>query len=518
VRLLGGIPLVARTVSTAAAASPGRVVVVTDDDEIAEISVAYGAKVVREPKTTGKATLDEVMVRTIPDLKEFGATEEEYLLTMQATCPFVKAERIHEAMALFESGAGSVITCVDDRHLGWVLDEAGKPQPDYKARLNRQALPAHFRESGAIIGARISEIIARGTRIVEPIRLLELSPTEALDIDTWADWAAAEHWATRRTILLRTDAAKELGMGHVYRTLALAYALARHELRIVLSKNMPLGISFFEEYPFEVVEIDNDAELPELAVDLGADLVVLDKLDTDAGLVQKLTETCKVVTFEDLGSGAEHADLLVADLYDNPHVASDRQLTGPENSILAPSFESLPRKSEFADNVEEVLVLFGGTDPSGLAEKGLRALESIGFEGKVTLIRGLGAAELKAADYRLKIELLSNVKNIPAIMARADIALSSAGRTITELASIGVPTLCLAQNHKELTHTHTSTENGVVMLGLGELVTVETLANHIKALIEDTQLRKRLHDRALAATAGRSNAQIVDRIMKKVGL
>jgi hypothetical protein len=44
------------------------------------------------------------------------------------------------------------------------------------------------------------------------------------------------------------------------------------------------------------------------------------------------------------------------------------------------------------------------------------------------------------------------------------------------------------------------------------------LANHIKALIEDTQLRKRLHDRALAATAGRSNAQIVDRIMKKVGL
>ena len=165
-----------------------------------------------------------------------------------------------------------------------------------------------------------------------------------------------------------------------------------------------------------------------------------------------------------------------------------------------------------------MLVLFGGTDPSGLADKGLRALESIGFDGKVTLIRGLGAAEIDTADYKLNIELLSNVKNIPAIMARADVALSSAGRTITELASMGVPTLCLAQNHKELTHTHTSTENGVVMLGLGELVTVETLANHIKALIEDTDLRKSLHDRALAATQGRSNAQIVERIMNKVGL
>ena len=437
---------------------------------------------------------------------------------MQATCPFVQPDRIREAMALFEAGAGSVITCVDDRHLGWVLDEAGNPQPDYKARLNRQALPVHYRESGAIIGARISDVLARGTRIVEPIRLLELTPTEALDIDTWADWAAAEHWATRRTILLRTDAAKELGMGHVYRTLALAYALARHELRIVLSKDMPLGISFFEDYPFEVVQIDSDASLPQLAADLKADLVVLDKLDSDAELVKQLTALCKVVTFEDLGSGAEHADLLVADLYDNPHVAADRQLTGPENAILAPSFESLPRKSEFAPQVKEVLVLFGGTDPSGLADKGLRALESIGFDGKVTLIRGLGAAEIDTADYKLNIELLSNVKNIPAIMARADVALSSAGRTITELASIGVPTLCLAQNHKELTHTHTSTENGVVMLGLGQLVTVETLANHIKALIEDTDLRKRLHDRALAATQGRSNAQIVERIMNKVGL
>ena len=165
VRLLGGTPLVARTVSTAAAVSPGRVVVVTDDDEIAEISVAYGARVVREPKTTGKATLDEVMVRTIPDLVGFGAAESDILLTMQATCPFVQPDRIREAMALFEAGAGSVITCVDDRHLGWVLDEAGNPQPDYKARLNRQALPVHYRESGAIIGARISDVLARGTRI-----------------------------------------------------------------------------------------------------------------------------------------------------------------------------------------------------------------------------------------------------------------------------------------------------------------------------------------------------------------
>ena len=518
VRLLGGIPLIARTITAAKSESPDRVVVVTDDDEIAEISTAYGAKVVREPKTTGNATLDEVMVRTIPDLKAFGASEDDILLTMQPTCPFVNPKSIAETMSKFAEGAGSVITVVDDRHLGWLVDEAGNPVPDYKARLNRQALPPHFRESGAIIGARISDVLAKGTRIVEPISLIELSPNEALDIDTFADWAVAEHLATRRRILLRTDAAKELGMGHVYRTLALAYSLARHELTIVLSKDKPLGHEFFAEYPFDTHLVTDDEDFVEFARKESADLVVLDRLNNEAAVVQQLGETSKVVTFEDLGEGAEHADLLVADLYENPRVPAERQLSGVENAILAPSFESLPRKSEFNKTVGNVLVLFGGTDPAHLADKALRALVAVGFAGNVTVVRGLGAEPLDPDEYNLNIEMLQNVKNIPAVMERADIALSSAGRTITELSCIGVPSICLAQNAKELTHTHTSVHNGVLMLGLGSLVTLETLANHITELLEDVELRVTLHRRALEATAARTNGQIVDRIMRKLDL
>lgn len=518
VRLLGGIPLIARTISAAKSESPNRVVVVTDDDEIAEISTAYGANVVREPKTTGKATLDEVMVRTIPELIALGASEDDILLTMQPTCPFVNPKSIAEAMTKFDQGAGSVITVVDDRHLGWLLDENGKPKPDYTARLNRQALPVHFRESGAIIGARISDVLAKGTRIVEPISLIELSPNEALDIDTFADWAVAEHLATRRRILLRTDAAKELGMGHAYRTLALAYALARHELTIVLSQDKPLGQEFFAEYPFETRLVADDEDFVAFARSESADLVVLDRLNNEADVVLQLGEASKVVTFEDLGEGAEHADLLVADLYENPRVPAERQLSGVENAILAPSFESLPRKSEFNKTVGNVLVLFGGTDPAHLAVKALKALEGVDFRGQVTVVRGLGSDAIDADEYNLDIELLQNVKNIPAVMERADIALSSAGRTITELSCIGVPTICMAQNAKELTHTHTSVNNGVLMLGLGSLVTIETLANHITELFGDVELRETLHRRALEATAARANGQIVDRIMRSLDL
>ena len=83
VRLLAGVPLIARTIQTALSGTDaGRVVVITDDDEIAEISERYGAVVTREQRTTGKATLDEVMVRTIPVLRELGAVDSDILLTM----------------------------------------------------------------------------------------------------------------------------------------------------------------------------------------------------------------------------------------------------------------------------------------------------------------------------------------------------------------------------------------------------------------------------------------------------
>ena len=520
VRLLGGEPLIARTIKTALAATlPGRVIVITDDDEIEEISLHYGAVVTREEKTTGKATLDQVMVRTVPFLREIGATDSDVLLTMQPTCPFITSARVREAMKAFADGAGSVITVIDDRHLGWRLDEGGNPRPDYAARVNRQQLPPHFRESGAIIGARIGDVVKFETRIVEPIRLIEVPEGEALDIDTFGDWAVAEHLATRRRILLRTDAARELGMGHAYRTLALAYALARHDITIVLSVDKPLGVGFFQEYPFKVETVEDELVFLNLARKTRADLIVLDQLDTHQEFVALLGEHSKIVTFEDLGSGAEQADLLVADLYENPRVPAERQLTGVQNSVLAPSFESLPRKIKFRETVEDVLLLFGGTDPSNLAIKALESLQTIDFKGRVTLVRGLGASLVDPTKFSgLDLQILSNVKNMPALMVKADLAISSAGRTITELSCIGVPTLCLAQNAKELTHTHTTVNNGVIMMGLGSLVSAETLGAHIKKLCQDTDLRRTLHERALSATAGRNNTSIVKRIMRKLGL
>ncbi len=516
-RPLVGKPLIYYTIQTAlAATTPERVIVITDDDELDEVSTHFGAQVIRESESaSGQATLDQLIIRHLGDLFTLGANKNDLLLTLQPTCPLITPERILEAVEVLQAGAGAVITVKDDRHLTWVIKD-GVPVPGYQARVNRQLLPTQFRESGAIIGARIEDVQKHQTRIIEPISLIELAESESLDIDTFSDLVVAEHWLTRKKILIHTNASTKMGMGHLYRSLALAQELARHQVLIVTTKAKELGKKFFSDQVFEHAEIGSASELAAKARAFEADLVVLDVLDTEKDLVEGLQLAgAKVVTFEDLGSGAEAADLTVSDLYPNPKLGQN-QLTGVGSAILAPNFEVLTRFAVIEENVNHVLVLFGGTDPSHLAEKSLRALEALEFKGRVTCVRGLGASEI-AGSFELDLETLSDVKNMPALMATADIALSSAGRTITELMSIGVPTICLAQNAKELTHEHATKQNGILNLGLGSDVTAAEIGQSIAALLADFDERKKMHAASLAATKTRTNAKVVGEILKRIG-
>lgn len=521
VRLLGNMPLIMHAIRACCEAIPtDRIVVVTDDDEINSIATHAGVRVMREEETTGKATLDDVATKTLPFLKEMGARPEDIFLTVQPTCPFLQSERITQAQALFAEGAASVISVVDDRHLGWRLGDDGTPEPDYTARVNRQMLPPQFRETGAVIGCRIRDLMAHGTRIVQPIRLLEVSKEEAIDIDDFSDWAVAKYYMDRRNVVIRADANRTLGMGHVFRALAVAQELAQYKVTLLTDRAGALAFELLSQSPFDVFEVDGDIGFLDWLEANPADLTILDQLDTEPDYMRAVKARSRnVVTFEDLGPGALEADLVVCDLYKNLDVPEDRQLTGISNAILAPSFETLSEPAPFNDTVSNILLLFGGTDPSCLTEKALTALEKARYSGRCTVVIGPGfGRDLNLETYGLKGEIHQNLKYMPGVMRKADLAVSSAGRTITELTSLGIPVLCLCQNDKELTHTHASARFGVVNLGLGALAEPTTITAHVQHLVDNIALRRTLRTRALHETSGRSNGAIIERMLARLDL
>ena len=95
----------------------------------------------------------------------------------------------------------------------------------------------------------------------------------------------------------------------------------------------------------------------------------------------------------------------------------------------------------------------------------------------------------------LNIEVVRNVSDISSYMSRADIAVSSQGRTMFELASMRVPTVIIAQNERELTHGFGNMQNGFLNLGLGTDVDADTIASTLKWLIETPVIRRNMYMR-----------------------
>ncbi len=92
-------------------------------------------------------------------------------------------------------------------------------------------------------------------------------------------------------------------------------------------------------------------------------------------------------------------------------------------------------------------------------------------------------------------------------MLEADLAVTSAGRSVYEAATSGTPVVVLAANAREATHAHLGYEAGVVFLGIGSLVDDAHIVATIKRLLADAALRRELSDRLRASVDDRGAAQ-----------
>jgi spore coat polysaccharide biosynthesis predicted glycosyltransferase SpsG len=519
-RHLGGKPLILHSLHRLAQRLPReRLVVSTDSAEIAQVCEPFATIHPRSAELAGDAvTLDDVAVAVAGWLKQRGASDDHLFMTLQPTSPFLSLATLERGLGLLRGGAGSLLTVQRDGHLRWTRDDQGKPAPLYKARVNRQWAAPCFVETGGIIAARIGDVLANKTRIVQPVELLELGEMEGLDIDTHADWAMAEYFAQRKRIIIRGDASPKHGMGHVHRMLALAYELASHRVTLVTRKDggNELGAKFLTQAPFELETIDDDAAFYALLEREQPDIAILDVLDTQPDYVQAVRKHAKcVVNFEDLGPGASHADIVINDLYTDL-APRENHWYSVQYSIVGPAFENTKPREQLSEQVEKVLISFGGTDPNNLTIKALTALQQLKFAGEVLVVLGPGYGHppFELSSYGLRGEIHRSVQNMALLTRDADVAITAAGRTVTELMTMGVPMITMCQNMNELRHTHASSPYGVINLGLGQHVDPSTLAEHLRLVIDDKRLRQDMRARGFSAVRDRSNKRVAESILK----
>ena len=509
VRLMAGKPLISYAINCALKSQyKPTVTISSDDEEILTIGEKYGAIRIERPAYLGEdhVTMDPVIYHATCYMEEKENVTYDYVITMQPTSPMLSVETLDAAIKeAIEGDFDTLLSAVNDPHLSW-RRENGKCIPNYKERLNRQYLPEEMRETGAFFISKRSAV-KENTRFGENVSVFPMPEHEAGDIDTIEDWVIAEMNLCRKNILIRLEGYPEIGTGHIFRGILLAQNLMEHNVLFAISEKSKLAMEKIEASHYKYVVIKNNEDVIKLIEENNIDIVINDILDTDASYVKALKETgVRVVNFEDRGKGGFLADATINALYEKPYDDNYEKKNfywGSKYYLIREEF-LINEPKEFSEDLKEILVSFGGTDPSNLTKKTvaelLEALKEADFHA--TIILGLGydkESEIRELikGYENQFEIIKNVSFMSELMKKADLAISSQGRTMLELATMGVPTIILSQNERETAHAFGNINNGFLNLGLGSQAKPNTIAETVVWLSKTTEIRKNMRDQML---------------------
>ena len=316
-----------------------------------------------------------------------------------------------------------------------------------------------------------------------------------------------------RLLVLRADATASSGTGHLMRVLALAQAWrdrgGRGRWLVAAGPETLLAQIEREGIPLDRLSIEVGADADAACVrdalmrDSSA-IAVLDGEGFDDGYLDALAGVSRrVLLIDDMAERPRYPVGFVlnqnahADRAQYPADSTGRFLLGLRYVLLRREFVSSPPPRTIPTVARHLLVTFGGADPTRMTARTIAALGRLPGRIRsglsVRVIVGAAnpdasaiAAMIAALDAGMQIELKRAVTDMPSEMAWADLALTSGGSTVWELARTGCPSLVVETVPVERLLASGLARAGLfALLGAEGDLDVQSLADEIAARAED---------------------------------
>lgn len=321
----------------------------------------------------------------------------------------------------------------------------------------------------------------------------------SLEIRGYQDWWICERLLERRHVVFVVAGYPAIGMGHVYRALMLAHEINNHKITFVCTRESELAVEQVASRDYRVVR-QCDEQLAETVLAQSPDLVINDFLDSKKEYIEKIHEYgAKCVNFEDEGSGAKVADLVINALYETPENNAHWRC-GPEYFCLRDEFVNAVR-NPLRPQVKVLLISFGGTDQHNATLRVLNIVEPIcrAFGIAIRIVAGPGYAHKRTLEDRL-MELQNPLINftwatniMSRMMEGADLAICSAGRTVYELAHMRIPGIVLASHKRESRHRFARPAHGFAFAGIMGQIGDGRIRNMFLAMLKQERRARYWH-------------------------
>src|SRR4030095_1717985 len=296
------------------------------------------------------------------------------------------------------------------------------------------------------------------------------------------------------------------GLGHIRRCLALARGLAERgaDSTFLVSPERRL-VQLVEASGFTVREIawEADASSVTLAVRAaGADWAVVDTYGATSELFDALHACAeRLVAVDDAAERPFPVDVIV-----NGSVGAEGLtyqaaedavlLLGAQYALIESKFAAMPDRKP-SKSVNRILITLGGSVQLVAAGVALAAARSVARDAVVDVLLGpyaeaTGLLDQIAADGR--VNLHGHVHEVQPLMLRADVAITSAGMTLYELAASATPCIMLMTAANQSRNVQGFQRAGAALVGGSASSTRlrDTLEAQLGRLVADARLRAAL--------------------------
>ncbi|WP_041771430.1 pseudaminic acid cytidylyltransferase [Psychromonas sp. CNPT3] len=201
IKMFHGKPIIAYSIEAALKANCfERVIVSTDDKEVAQIALAYGAEVpfMRPAEIADDhATTMDVLQHAIKSLQDQGSTPT-HICCIYATAPFISSVNLERAFTLLKQKQCNYVYsatpfCFPIQRAIRINSEGESSMfnPE-NANTRSQDLEPAYHDAGQFYWGLFDAFIQAKNIFSDHAFIFKLAPEEVQDIDTFADWSYAE--------------------------------------------------------------------------------------------------------------------------------------------------------------------------------------------------------------------------------------------------------------------------------------------------------------------------------------
>lgn len=341
--------------------------------------------------------------------------------------------------------------------------------------------------------------------------------------------------------LFWADGSASIGLGHLSRQKLIAHALAdRSDAAAVLVTCTTADVlrpfeKGFDEIQPAPTQSDTTQEIElvsRLLGRIGAAALIIDKPEYPTDLcgsllhLKRTHRNLAVVAFDAAAMPPGCVDLIV-DANQRPAEAQRfsgsgaTALFGPDYAVVAPEFVEAREAFEIREQLDRIVISMGGSDPNFVTALAIEAALALG-KAKADVVLGpafsndkLRRLKMMFDEPRAALHQQATQKELAELLMRADACIVSGGITMFEAAAVGLPTLVISQNPKQLLNVdHLAERGAVVNLGLFSEVLTERITAVLSTLGASSSVRARLSKAAVNTVDGNGIARIHSAILE----